>query len=159
MEYMVIGFDGKEYGPSNFATLQSWVSEGRIQRDTKLRDFGTGRELTAADVTGLFDAAPAPSLTVPPQPAAYPRAMPNYGVDVKETPGAVLNVVLRCVAAIVFFFVFHGIGVVFAVYAMYYAIRLKSDGSKFGVVAIVLASLTLLAVGIGWAMRMNGAGV
>jgi hypothetical protein len=170
MEYMVIGPDGAEYGPANVDTLRSWVGEGRLTSDSQLKNFATGQIMAANTVPGLFatmppqaaPAAAAPYAHVPPPTgsAAYPRTTGNGGhFDSIESSGVFWGIVARCAAALVLFFVFHGIGMVFAVYAMVYAFQLKSAGSKYGVIALVLASITLAAVAIGWIMRLQGAPV
>lgn len=38
MEYIVLGKDGKEYGPVDSETLQKWVEHGRVFKDTKVRN-------------------------------------------------------------------------------------------------------------------------
>ena len=38
MEYIILGNDGKEYGPLDADTLQRWVENGRVSRDTQVRN-------------------------------------------------------------------------------------------------------------------------
>lgn len=38
MEYIVLGKDGKEYGPVDGETLSKWVENGRVFKDTKIRN-------------------------------------------------------------------------------------------------------------------------
>lgn len=38
MEYIVLGKDGKEYGPVDGETLQKWVEHSRVFKDTKIRN-------------------------------------------------------------------------------------------------------------------------
>ena len=38
MEYIVLGKDGKEYGPVDQETLKVWVEHGRVFRDTQIRN-------------------------------------------------------------------------------------------------------------------------
>ena len=38
MEYIVLGKDGKEYGPVDADTLQLWVEHGRVLKDTQVRN-------------------------------------------------------------------------------------------------------------------------
>ena len=38
MEYIVLGKDGKEYGPVDADTLQVWVEHGRVFKDTQIRN-------------------------------------------------------------------------------------------------------------------------
>lgn len=155
MEYFVLAQDGKEYGPASFDTLKQWASDGRLQPQTQLRDSLSGQIVPASTVNGIF--------TTPTAPSPYANApdfsqVKSYQANYlqKESVGPLMNVIVRCVLAIVFFFFLHGIGLVFAGYAMYYAVRLNSNGSKYGVPAMVVAGITLLALGVGWFLRMNG---
>lgn len=38
MEYIVLGQDGKEYGPVDGETLKKWVEHGRVFKDTQIRN-------------------------------------------------------------------------------------------------------------------------
>jgi hypothetical protein len=53
------------------------------------------------------------------------------------------------------FFVFRGVGLIFASYAMYHAIKAKSEGDPNGTVAILVASFAVAVVGIGWLLRLT----
>lgn len=137
---MVLGGDGKEYGPVNVDTLRTWVSEGRVQKDTQLRDFATGSTMQAGQVAGLFATATPvqlPSMQHNPKAEALALGM-NKPND--NDMGIIIGVVLRSVAAVILFFVFHGIGLAVGGYALYYAIQAKNDGHKNGTIAIVIAS-------------------
>ena len=150
MEYMVIGADGKEYGPANTVTLAQWAAEGRIQRASQLRDFSTGQVVAAGNVAGIFPHQ-APGSTMP--MGDLPQSQYKDPAD----NGALIGVILRSVAAVVLFFFLKGLGLIFAGYALYYAIQAKSNGNRHGTVAIVIAAIALAVVGIGWLMRLNGA--
>jgi uncharacterized RDD family membrane protein YckC len=38
MEYIVLGSDGKEYGPVDQETLYKWIEHGRVSKDTQIRN-------------------------------------------------------------------------------------------------------------------------
>jgi len=98
MRYFVIGDDGQKYGPADVATLNSWITEGRLLATTLLENEATGERVAAQALPGLAFAAvgiptPASSGYVAPasqragdQPggyAAYPRAgAPGAGPQV-----------------------------------------------------------------------------
>lgn len=160
MEYMVIGPDGAEYGPANVDMLKLWVADGRLSADSQLKNFATGQLLVASAVPGLFHAGPA---LVP----GYPHVPPaNAGIggnstgngffDSIESTGVLWGVIGRCAAALALFFVFKGFGLVFAVYAMYHAVQLKMHGSKYGVIALIMAGITLIIVGVGRYLKWQG---
>lgn len=171
MNYFVIGPDGREYGPAPLDSLRQWVNEHRVTPQTQLRCVETGVTSAASAVPGLFD----PVAPVPP-PAQAPHAPPSVGpyssnpygspqgayyrpTVNNDSMGPLWGVIARSAAAIVFFFIFHGIGVIFAIYAMINAVQIKSNGSKYGWVAIGFAATALAAVVIGWIMRLGGSGV
>ena len=157
MEYMVIGADGKEYGPSSFETLKQWVAESRVLPTTSLRNFSTGQVMRASDVVGLFEAPvvpPASSANVPPTMAYYPRqSTPQMAVD--DGQKDIMGAIFRSVLALVFFFFLHGIGLVFAGYSVYYAMRAQQKGHKYGVVALAISIGTLVLIIAGYALKFG----
>lgn len=163
MDYYVIGADGKEYGPTTTDQIRQWVQEGRVSRETVLKSFATGQTMPASAVAGLFPGAVA---TAPPPQAApdwsqppSPYARPQYAAKVDDGKGELVGAIIRSVLAVVFFFAFHGIGLVFAGYAVYYAIQANTKGHKYGPVGLAISILALLLVIGGWVLRMqSGAG-
>lgn len=153
---MVTGMDGKEYGPTDLDTLKTWANENRLAPHTMLRDFNSGQTLPASAVPGLF---PSPG-TVPPAASPYPRT----GVSTGFTPapasdeggGAFAGVVLRAIGGVVLFFVLHGIGLIVAGSGLITAFGLQSRGSKWGIPALAISGLSVVAIGIGWALRLSG---
>ena len=55
----------KEYGPVDLETLQEWKAEGRLLAGNPARQEGETDWSTAAEISGLFDRAPEPSLDEP----------------------------------------------------------------------------------------------
>ena len=161
MQYMVTGVDGKEYGPTDVATLKTWVAESRLAPHTMLRDFNTGQQMTAGSLSELFPSSAVSSAPgVPPIGAAYPRSRYQTAQVSSSHGGAAFAwIIVRSLMAIAFFFVFKGLGLLVAGYTVARAVRLNSTGSKFGVPAIVISVLALVVVGIGWALRLSGTGV
>ena len=53
MKYMVLGEEGKEYGPVDAETLKKWVEHGRVFKDTRVRNALMKRWNTAADLDFL----------------------------------------------------------------------------------------------------------
>lgn len=155
MDYIVVGTDGKDYGPIAEEVLKIWASEDRVRPESTVKEFLTGRTFLARDVPGLFATVnnSANPYTTPPAAYVAPVYAPTVSKDAEST-GPLWGVVLRCAAALVLFFVLHGLGIVFSAYAMYYAIQAKNEGNKYGVICIVIASVTLLVVGAGWILRI-----
>jgi hypothetical protein len=70
-----------------------------------------------------------------------------------------LGVVWRSAAALVLFFVLGGLGLIFAGYAMYHAVQVKSSGSRHGNLALVIGGVSLAAVVVGWIVRLTSGAV
>jgi uncharacterized RDD family membrane protein YckC len=56
MKYMILGEEGKEYGPVDAETLKKWVEHGRVFRDTRVRNALMKRYNLAGDLEFLKDA-------------------------------------------------------------------------------------------------------
>jgi hypothetical protein len=157
MEYMVTGPDGKEYGPASIDTLKEWVQDNRLRPESMLRDFHSGQVLPASQVPGLFAMAP----PVAGNPYAYQQPPQTYTPPTYATTassdgnGEFWGSIIRSVLAVAVFFALHGLGLIFAAYALYYAIQAKAHGNKYGTIAIIVASIALATVGIGWFLRIS----
>lgn len=94
MNYFVVLPGGQEFGPATVDQLTQWASEGRITRDSIVRDSMTGAQQRAGDVPGIIwvptVTQQAPPVSGPyasnldPQPyAQYPRPgnMPNQHLN------------------------------------------------------------------------------
>lgn len=166
VNYYVIGPDGKEYGPVPVDTLREWAGEGRVHPHTQVRSFENGTVGPASSVPNLF---PPPAAVAPPPQANYatnPYANPTphtgyrqpIPVDDNDT-GPLWQVLWRCAAAIVLFFVLHGIGLIFAIYGVVFAAQAKGSGNKYGTICLIISIVTLLIVVAGWFVRLSGGGV
>lgn len=167
MEYFVVGPDGKEYGPATVDTLRSWVAENRILPGTMLKNFQSGQTVLAGTIPALFpstppvQAAPPPG-SVPPgdwsrpptMAAAYPRGGNSGYVDTGK--GDVIYAIVIAVIALLLFFVAHGIGLIIGVGGLVRAIRAREKGHALANVAIAISVITLVAIGIGWFLRLSG---
>jgi hypothetical protein len=53
MQYMVIGGDGHQYGPVSLGELRQWVTEGRVNWDSKVRNLSNGMQMKASNMPEL----------------------------------------------------------------------------------------------------------
>ena len=67
--YKIIGADRVEYGPASVEQIRQWITEGRVNSETKLQPEGTAEWKLLAEVPEFAEAPPA---TAPP-------ACPNCG--------------------------------------------------------------------------------
>lgn len=178
MQYFVMGTDGKEYGPVGLDQLKAWVGEKRVHRDTALRDFHTGQSILAGNVQGLFEpeapvyAAPTNSSSTIPGASSSPMSgsIPgtNYGPSVggqqysypvQESVWPFMWVIGEALLGIIFFFVLGRLGIIFAGFSFYNAIKLKMQDSKYAIPGLIFSGLCLAAVVVGWVMRLSGTNV
>lgn len=62
MKYYVVLADGRKFGPADINTLNQWITEGRLNRDTMLENEENGIRARANDVAGLKWGTGAPSV-------------------------------------------------------------------------------------------------
>lgn len=98
--YKIIGADGKEYGPVSIDQLKQWITEGRINLQSKVLAEGGTEWKTAADVPELVAAMPAAAL---PPVGGYAAATPEIPNYLWQSIAVTLCCCLPCgIAAIVF---------------------------------------------------------
>lgn len=176
MQYMVVGADGKEYGPVDETTLRQWASENRVTPTSQLRDVLSNQTMAASGIAGLFPQMPSAPPTVqnmytpqaggtntPPPPgtawsqppSAYPRQGPGYVGKSTDGSGIFWRSIIYSLASVLLFFVIHGLGLIWAGYAVYYAFRSHGMGHSRSIIAIVVSIVALTVVIIGWIIRLN----
>jgi uncharacterized membrane protein len=75
-QYLVIGPDGKEFGPIDLAGLQQWIREGRVLKQTRVRKNG-GAAVAAEslpEIAEVFAPPPLPQASTPPIATVVPIA-------------------------------------------------------------------------------------
>jgi hypothetical protein len=77
MQYLVVGPDGKEYGPATVELLKQWVVEGRLAPSSTLKDFASGQTVLASQVAELFPSGSAAASKGAPAPQD-PMFAPDY---------------------------------------------------------------------------------
>ena len=93
--YRIIGADGKEYGPISVDQMRQWVTEGRVNMQTRVLVEGTTDWKTVADLPEFAKpATPAPGFgaLLPPPPGSQPAfpTMPTtaaYGSAADQVNG------------------------------------------------------------------------
>jgi hypothetical protein len=150
MQYFVVDLNtGQKYGPADIPTLNQWITEGRLLKESTLEDSMTGQRFMALQVNGLnFPQAPGPQSGgyVPPNYGA-----PQQGYQDYARPGAYggddgsKDLTMAYVFAGLSFLccplVFGGLGI-------WKAIEAKNKGNPGGqtalIVVIVVASLSFV---------------
>jgi len=91
--YKIIGADGKEYGPITIDQLKQWITESRINAQTKVLPEGATEWKTLAEIPELAAALPitppsAPAFATADEPAGDQAKGPGIGMIV----AGILNV-------------------------------------------------------------------
>jgi hypothetical protein len=169
MRFRVSAPDGSQSEPADVETLRRWMNEGRVTTSTPIQNSDTGEWTKADRIPGLL-----PPITAPSPVGSSVAASPYYAPPVEHLSaighsepqpvrrGSVDNglfwgAIVRSVLALVMFFIFNGLGFVFGGYAVYYAIRCHQSGHEKGLLAVIVASLSLGAVLLGWMVRLGNA--
>ena len=79
-EEWIVRVRGKEYGPVDVETLQEWRDEGRVLTSNEARRADADLWITAAEIPGLFEPAPAAG-----GPAEIPFRRRNFAQILAET--------------------------------------------------------------------------
>lgn len=150
---MVTGADGNEYGPADFATLVEWARDDRVRPSSKVRELATGREMTAAEIPGLFVPAAMSPQASPYFRPGYQEPLPDSSRPLMVNTGALAWAFIDSALAILMAFVFGGLGIFFAIFAIVNAFRAKVEGHRLAPVAIACAFLATALVILAWVIR------
>ena len=63
--YLVMGEDGKEYGPASPEEIRRWVAEGRMNRQTPLKNTEAGDWIFLGEVAEFKDLFAPPPISPP----------------------------------------------------------------------------------------------
>jgi len=109
--YKVIGNDGREYGPTDLATVRAWVAEGRVAPFTLIQASGTTEWKAALAFPELGMKAPGsppllPGATTSPGPTSPTQSAKLKPKTTPHSPGSrVLWVISALVAVLIVFVV------------------------------------------------------
>lgn len=105
--YMILGGDGKQYGPVSVQQFLGWAREGRVDGATQVRASESSAWIPASTVPELAAASPVPSAA--PVPVSEPSPLP---------PGADASVDHRIRGGVSWFYWVAGLSVVNSVLAI-----------------------------------------
>ena len=167
--YMIIGGDGKEYGPKPDSEVREWIAEGRLnaqsqirgQSDADWRILGDLPEF-AGDLFGATQSAPAtPSAPVAQQ---YQQPYPQYsaqaqsGTNGMAITGMICGILSLPMLCCCYGFPFNILGIIFSAIGLS---QIKSnphqDGKGMAIAGLICAilSLVLIAVLMGLGVAMS----
>lgn len=76
-QYLVIGPEGKEFGPIDLAGLQQWIREGRVLKQTRVRKNG-GAAVAAESLPEVAEVFAPPAAPVMPPIASTVPVLPEF---------------------------------------------------------------------------------
>ena len=79
--YLIIGGDGKEYGPVTDAELRKWIAEGRLNAQSLAKGEGDAEFRALAQFPELADTYAQPPATIAPPASAADFAERDYELD------------------------------------------------------------------------------
>jgi hypothetical protein len=97
--YKILGQDGKEYGPVNADTLRQWLTQGRLNAQTRVCAEGATewKPLAEFPELALIPMASTPSAAAP---AAQPLAQASLPVPAQQTGLAIASLVLGIISVL-----------------------------------------------------------
>ncbi len=153
MEYMVIGADGKEYGPVDFAALVEWAKDDRVRPGSSVRELATGRVMSASEIPGLFIPAAMNSQSSPYYRPGSPGAAPEYSRPVQINTGALVWSFVDSALAVIMGVAFGGFGVIWGAFGIVNGFRAKAEGHQLAPVAIGCACAGTIFAIVMWAIK------
>ncbi len=155
--YKIIGADLKEYGPISADQLRQWISEGRVNGDTKVLLEGTTVWKRMAELPEFASALPAPAQAAPasvppaPLPPRAPTLAPGMPLPVSMPPAARKSnqlAIWAMVTGIIGFLCCQFLSPVAIVLGMVALSQIKQrpgeQGSGFAITGIVLGIISLI---------------
>ncbi|HZM04551.1 MAG TPA: DUF4190 domain-containing protein [Candidatus Saccharimonadales bacterium] len=138
--YKIIGADQKEYGPISVDQLRQWISEGRVNGQTRVLVEGSGVWRTVSQLPEFAAMAPVP----PPAPISMPVNAP------KNSQMAVWALVTGLVSVLCCCNILGPVSLVLGIIAL---AQLKNNpqqtGSAFAIAGIVLGIVAIIMMIIG----------
>lgn len=141
--YKIIGADGKEYGPVSLEQLRQWLSEGRVNQETRVLPEG-GADWKKLGELPEFTAAP--TTPQPLRPAGFqsitPASRRMNGFAITGLILGILSLVMCfCCAGIPF----NVLGIIFSAVALN---QIKNRPDEFSGKGIALAGLICAILGL-----------
>lgn len=149
--YKIIGPDGKEYGPVTAEELREWITEGRVNAQTRVMVEGTGLWKSLAE---YFEFAPLLASMSPSPPVGRPASTPQAP---RTNPMALASLVMgilsitcgmccSCILPLIPIMPFSVLGIIFALVALAQIRKdpLSQQGRGLAVTGLVLSLLSIV---------------
>jgi len=156
--YIIIGADRREYGPVTSDQLRQWITEGRVNGQTKVRVDGSTdwKPLSEiSELSALLPIQPPPPLTVAPAPfsvTAPPRT------NQMAMAGMILGILSLTVGCCCYGLPFNIAGIICSLVALSQISKepITQKGKAFAITGLVLSLLSLLMSGLLMIFSFSG---
>lgn len=138
--YLIIGADGKEYGPVSADQLRQWINEGRVNGETRVRTENSLQWIPLSSIPGFVPpSAPAPSYST----TGYPAYRRTNSLAVT---GMILGILALTLGLCCYGVPFNMLGLVFSIIGL---VQINShpelyEGKGMAISGIVLCILSIL---------------
>jgi hypothetical protein len=142
--YRIIGADGREYGPVTADQVREWITEGRVNSQTRVLAEGTAQW---KPLTEYLEFAPMLARTAPPLPAPGPIYLaPTPRNNSMAVMGLVMGVLSITCGMCCHGLPFNVLGIVFSLVAL---AQIRNDpqsqhGRALAIAGLVLSILSLV---------------
>jgi len=171
--YMIIGGDGKEYGPKPDSEVREWIAEGRLNAQSQIRGQSDADWRILGDLSefagDLFGATPsAPATPTPSAPVAqqYQQPYPQYSAQAQSgTNGMAITGMVMGILSILSIYPCCGIpfnilGIIFSSIGLK---QIKSNPHQAGrgmanaglICSIISLVLLVVLIGLGIAVGLS----
>jgi hypothetical protein len=153
--YIILGADGREYGPVSAEQLRQWITEGRANAQTRVRIEGATDWRTLGELAEFFPplSSQSPSAFVPPPfPISTPARTNQLAVA-----GLILGVLSLTVGCCCYGLPFNVAGIVCSSIALSQISKDSTQqGKGYAIAGLVLSILSLLGSGLLWGLSFSG---
>ena len=150
--YRIIGADGREYGPATADQVRGWITEGRVNAQTRILAEGTAQW---KPLTEYLEFAPIHVRTTPPLSVPGPISLaPTPRNNSMAVVGMVMGVLsITCGMCCCYGFPFNVLGIIFSLVALaqignnpqsHQGRPLAIAGLVLSILSLVLSALMLL---------------
>ena len=142
--YRIIGADGREYGPATADQVRAWITEGRVNAQTRALAEGTAQWKPLAEYPEF---APMLVRTTPPLPAPGPISLaPTPRNNLTAVMGMVMGILSITCGTCCYGLPFNVLGIVFSLVAL---AQIKNDpqsqqGRSLAIAGLALSILSLV---------------
>jgi len=152
--YIILGADGREYGPVSAEQLRLWIAEGRANAQTRIRvEGGTDWKALSELPEFVSSLAQGASLVNPP-PFSIP---PPQRTNQLAVAGMVLGILSLTIGCCCYGLPFNVAGIIFSSIGLSQVSKDPTQkGKGYAIAGLTLSIVSLLSSGLLWTLSFSG---